>query len=144
MTSPEIEKHPMYACPGCGVVLSKEEEPSYGFPSVYNKRGKRVVHLTQCCSRCQDVEIAMKEAQDESRRFTPVGTGTDDDYFYHGRCVCGATTHGRLLMCISCWKRTRMLNKADAENRMLSKVLKELRATIRDKKKRETEEQTTT
>lgn len=135
MMAPIIKKIDHGVCRGCGESVEPEKK-TFGFPETQTTKKVQVVYLFMCCAECQAMDLAVAEAEEESRRYTLVGIGIDGRDFYNGsRCLCGAVTHAIRGTCIRCWRASRMLEKVDAENRLFSKMLKELRAEIRTQKK---------
>lgn len=101
---------------------------------------RKQMQVFRLCEICAEVDLACAEADDEKRRYTEVGVGIGGIECCNGnRCGCGSATHATLDYCIACSIRHRMLNRVDAENRTVAKILKELRSEIRSIKKQATE-----
>lgn len=112
----------------------------FGGVSTYGNGKRQQITVFRLCDTCADVDLACAEADDEKRRYTQIGVGTGEFHSYNGdRCLCGAAVHATLSRCIRCSITHRMLNKADAENRTIAKILRELRSEIRSMKKQATE-----
>ena len=93
----------------------------------------REVWLNQCCEYCAEIELATIEAQEECRRFTDVGLGTEKYDGYHGkRCACGAASLPSYGWCVWCWRDVRMLNKEEADIRFNRKLLKQLKESFKN------------
>ena len=132
----ELIKHESENCRDCG----RAQEGYFGSPWVRNLTGKhegrRQVHVYSLCSCCFQTDSACAEAEANDIRFTAIGTGIDGIESPLGaRCPCGCVTHAYLGLCIQCSKNERMLTKAQAEAKLIDKLLKELRAEIRFQKK---------
>lgn len=133
MPNVEITKYDRPTCHGCG---SESSHGRYAFASTSRKRGCTMVRLYAACDLCADIDTAHAEAEAEGWRHTLIGIGLrgDDRDYYNGyRCHCGAVTLALQGSCVRCWRDSRMLDKAAAQSRMLSRLLKELRSEIKDK-----------
>lgn len=127
-------------CFGCGKQIPgglTGEADFYSFPYVYTHRGKTKVSLHPACSICSMVDAAICEANDEGRRYTEISVGIEGvggEQQYGLRCLCGAVKLVSLYGCIQCARRFRMLGIAEAEAKIVSNLLKQLRKRIREKK----------
>jgi hypothetical protein len=127
-----INRYSSPACHICNRDVSLHDHPRWGNGSIGVYRGKTVVSFVQLCDSCADMDLAVSSAERDQLRFTRIGCGVDGISSYSGnRCICGAVTHERLGYCIECWKAHRMLDKAQAEARLISKALTELRKQIK-------------
>jgi len=128
-------------CTGCCSTISSDQiEYAHHHTHISGKSTR--FYLRPVCRICSLVDYALQEAKTEQRRFTHIGchpgfTNDDDEtWTFNGRrCFCGAVTHLRLKFCVQCSRKSRMLDKANAQNKMLFSALKELRAVIREEKR---------
>lgn len=124
-----LEKQESDWCIGCGMMISGPS--AWAFPVVYVRRGVRYIKVRQCCQQCAAVDAAMTEADDEGWRYTEIAAGLQDDSYNGTRCCCGGVRLVSLEMCIECSRTARMLSAAEAEARLMRKVLRELNTEIR-------------
>jgi hypothetical protein len=133
MPDVEIIKHDRAHCGACDGAPAVGR---YAFASTSTKRGRTTVSLYSACDVCADRDMAHAEAESEGWRFTEIGVGVrgDERTYYNGhRCHCGAVTLAIPGSCVRCWRDSRMLDKAAAQSRMISRLLKELRSEIKGK-----------
>jgi hypothetical protein len=143
-----VEKHCFYgACYQCSIIFNDEDIKIYGFPEVIERKDFSTVKIYRCCKQCFDNDLAITEAKEESRRFTfvgtyPLGYRTEDKYIggnYIGdeRCLCGSVSlmNSKNIKinnaCIKCSILHSRLGKMEAEKKIMSNMLRELRREIK-------------
>lgn len=130
--SPILERRDYGVCRGCGFPFKDEDRKNYAFADVYSRRGRAFVSVYRCCSACQAVDAAIEEADEQQRRYTGICAGLNGNAYNGERCLCGCVKLVRLDACIQCSRAQRMLTKAQAESRLITKLLKELRAEVKE------------
>ena len=119
-------------CVGCGL------EPGEGLYAFFCHQNKNTITCMQCCASCFEMDAAIVDAIANDRRFTEIGVGNPfgGQAFYNGaRCLCGSVSHVNLRGCIRCDMDERMLGKKQKEAKLMSKMLVDLRRSIKDLKK---------
>lgn len=145
-----IERHNYHnCCYWCCMVFQEDDPEIYGFPTLgYGKRSG-YVNVSRCCQICAEMDLAITEAVTNGWRHTKIGCiphgyreSSEYEYIDSGsvgdeRCICGAVTlmSDHKQRCVQCSIKHRMLDKAQAESRLISAVLKQLRAEVRQQKK---------
>mgnify|MGYP000571289356 CR=1 FL=1 len=138
LQTPSLMFHFGRNCRFCNVQISDEEEDSrrvstsceeyqfWGDAHLYSARYDRErLHVFQCCKSCNDQEIEIQNAAEEKRRLTRIEIK---------RCICGAVKLYSIDCCVACSKRSRMLEKMEAEQKLIAKALVQLRKTLRERK----------
>lgn len=110
--------HPHGDCWYCNTAiacdsLKPEAWPHWSLMASRVSRGRETFEFVPCCALCAAFNIAMNEASEAGRRFTEI--------WLWERCNCGRAEHPSLGRCVLCWQ----------ESRMLSRQLREVRATKR-------------
>ena len=126
-SSPRLVFHEQ--CWGCSRPLNVGEKRfAFLFFDSISRCGPPLLHAHQCCNSCANHDEAIQEAKDLELRFTQVETMNE-------RCACGAVSHSLLGCCIPCSRNERMLSKAQAEAKLMTNALKELRREIKIQRK---------
>lgn len=104
---------------------SNEGYKFWGDPCIARSGRSRTdkLNIFQCCETCANYDIELHEALDEKRRFTRIEID---------RCICGAVKLWSIECCVQCSIRSRMLSRAEAEQKLMSKALVELRRTLKN------------
>jgi len=144
-----IEKESSKCCYGCQIRFFEGERVAFGFPEITGKTNKKICTIHSCCEQCFYMDIAVREAAEERRRFTKVGVypswwRTRELYANHDctgdeRCLCGAVTlmnyenNSNNSFCVKCSILHSRLGKMDAERKIITKMLRELKREIKNK-----------
>lgn len=136
---PIYSKIPSLVCRCCGDRVKHADlvnsTPDWMFfSSSMSKAGRQTITLVQGCESCADMDVHLAEAKADSRRYTEVSTfnkGCD----WGARCFCGAVALAMTGSCVQCSRRSRMLDRMQAEQKQIAGLLVQLRREARNMKK---------
>lgn len=96
------------------------------------------IDAEKTCGACSNHEEAIREANQESRRYTNIAIGINNGNWNGNRCACGnvALTFKKNVgdFCIKCSIENRMMSKLQAESNLILRAIRELKKEIKIQK----------
>ena len=133
-------------CQSCGKDFDANEVRFKGLVRIntYLARGRirEVVNAECVCKNCALLDAAHVEAADESRRVTKICVGIRGSNMadiYGSRCLCGRVTLVGKDSCLLCGLQMRLLSRADAEAKIIRRMIADMNRQIKETKKLEKE-----